>query len=81
KAVDDATDVPGTEQALADAEAKNLEEAKADANEAIDDMSYLSDEQKDAAHQAVDDATDVPGTEQALADAEAKNLEEAKADA
>ncbi|MGG8169826.1 hypothetical protein PGO42_24260, partial [Klebsiella aerogenes] len=68
KAVDDATDVPGTEQALADAEAKNLEEAKADANEAIDGMDHLSDEQKDEAHKAVDDATDVPGTEQALAD-------------
>ncbi|MFV5930464.1 hypothetical protein ACLIKC_25770, partial [Klebsiella aerogenes] len=76
KAVDDATDVPGTEQALDDAEAKNLEEAKDDAHKAIDDMDHLSDEQKDAAHQAVDDATDVPGVEKAQADAASLNADQ-----
>ncbi|EPL2248047.1 hypothetical protein WJC50_000790, partial [Klebsiella aerogenes] len=47
-------------------------------HQAIDDMSYLSDEQKEAAHQAVNDATGVEGLEQALADATSDNLDGAK---
>ncbi len=69
------------EKAEAAAAAKNLEEGKADANKAIDDMAYLSDEQKEAAHQAVNDATDIAGLEKAETAAAATNLEEGKADA
>ncbi|RSV92340.1 BapA/Bap/LapF family prefix-like domain-containing protein [Klebsiella aerogenes] len=64
-----------------DTEEEKLKEAKDNANQAIDELEHLSDEQKEEARQAVNDATDTAGAEQALADAEALNLEEAKADA
>ncbi|PNC11155.1 hypothetical protein CK477_13050, partial [Enterobacter cloacae] len=80
-AIQAATTVPGVEQAVADAAAQNLDAAKADATQAVDDMTYLSDEQKAEAKDAIQAATTVPGVEKALADAEKDNLQSAKDDA
>ncbi len=75
RAVNDATGVEGTEQALADATSDNLDGAKDSANKAIDAMDNLSGDEKDAAHQAVNDATDIAGVEKAQADAASLNAE------
>ncbi|WP_368544988.1 hypothetical protein [Enterobacter soli] len=47
----------------------------------MDDMAYLSDEQKAEAKDAIQSATTVPDVEQAVADAAAQNLDAAKAEA
>ncbi|MEM0707076.1 hypothetical protein AAGT82_22015, partial [Enterobacter quasihormaechei] len=80
-AIQTATTVPGVEQALADVAAQNLDAAKADATQAVDDLMYLSDEQKTQAKEAIQAASTVPDVEKALADAEKDNLQSAKDDA
>ncbi|WP_312625568.1 GA module-containing protein, partial [Scandinavium sp.] len=58
-----------------------LDNAKDDANKAIDDMEHLTDKEKDDAHKAVDEAKNEDEVNKAVEDAAEKNLEGAKDDA
>lgn len=68
QAVENATDIPGINSALAEAHVSNLNGAKEGAHKAIDEMANLSIQQKEEAHKAIDDAVSVPQVDQTLAD-------------